>query len=196
MTCTDHLSAKCRSRQSVDVSDALPGDRQPREVNAGDDVAQAFARGYVPAGRQSRKEHAVPQSYLKVWGYQFQKQKKIWSDIIWLTGRRVLKDSAKQFHAVVASPKVVASFIGRVESLSGDSANVLLVNNQTGERLESRCDAEVLQEKGIASGDEFRFEIVRSKGTTSTRLSRIPPKRVSKERVEQIRASFKDRWKF
>jgi hypothetical protein len=196
MACTQHLSEKCRTRYSVDGSYALPEDCQSREENAGEGFAQAVARGYVPADRKSREEKAFPQSYLKVWGYQFQKQKKIWSDIIRSTGRQALKESEKQSHAPVAIPKVVASFIGRVESLSGDSANVLLVNDQTGERLESRCDAEVLQEKGIASGDEFRFEVVRSKGTTATRLSRIPPKRVSKERVEQIRASFKDRWKF
>jgi hypothetical protein len=93
-------------------------------------------------------------------------------------------------------PKVAASFIGRVESLTADSANVLLINDQTGEHLESRCDAEMLRENGIAAGDEFRCEVVRCKGTTATRFSRLPPKTLSKERVEQIRASFKDRWTF
>jgi hypothetical protein len=92
--------------------------------------------------------------------------------------------------------KTLASFVGRVESFVGDSAHVILVNEQTGEQLESRCDTELLRDNGVAVGDDFRFEVVRSKGTTSTRLCRIPPKVVSKERVEQIRASFKDRWKF
>jgi hypothetical protein len=97
---------------------------------------------------------------------------------------------------LLALPKIVASFIGKVESLTGDSANVLLINDQTGERLESQCDAEVLRENRIAAGDKFRCEVVRSKGTTTTRLSRLPPKKLSKERVEQIRFSFKDRWTF
>jgi hypothetical protein len=98
--------------------------------------------------------------------------------------------------AAVAAPKIVAAFVGRVETLIGDSANVILVNEQTGERLESRCDAEVLLENSIGAGDEFRCEVVRSKGATATRLSRMPPKTLSKERVQQIRASFKDRWQF
>ena len=62
--------------------------------------------------------------------------------------------------APVAAPKIVATFVGHVESLIGDSANVILVNDQTGERLESRCDAEVLKENSIGAGDEFRCEIV------------------------------------
>ena len=98
--------------------------------------------------------------------------------------------------APIAASKVVASFIGRVESLSGDSANVLLINDRTSERLESQCDTEVLRENGIAAGDEFRCEVVRYKGTTSTRLSRLPPKKLSKEQVARIGANFKDRWTF
>ena len=98
--------------------------------------------------------------------------------------------------AYLAMPKVVASFMGIVESLTGDSASVLLISDQTGERLESHCDAEVLRENGIAAGDEFRCEVVRHKGTTVTRLSRLPPKILAKERVGQIRAEFKDRWTF
>jgi hypothetical protein len=83
-----------------------------------------------------------------------------------------------------------------VETLNGESANVVLMNEQTGERLESRCDVEVLRENGIGNGDEFRCEVLRSKGATSTRLSRVPPRPLSKERVEQIRARFKNRWHF
>lgn len=98
--------------------------------------------------------------------------------------------------AASAAPKIVAAFVGHVESLIGDSANVVLVNEQTGERLESRCDADVLRENSIGAGDEFRCEVVRSKGTTATRLSRMPPQALSKERVQQIRADFKDRWQF
>lgn len=98
--------------------------------------------------------------------------------------------------AAVAAPKIVAAFVGHVETFIGDSANVVLINEQTGERLESRCDAEVLRENSIGAGDEFRCEVVRSKGATATRLSRMPPKTLSRERVQQIRASFKDRWQF
>ena len=98
--------------------------------------------------------------------------------------------------AVATPAKTVASFVGRVEGLVGDSANVLLINEQTRERLESRCDAEVLRENGIGAGDEFRCEVVRSKGAIATRLSRLEPKRLTKQRVQQIRDSFKDRWQF
>jgi len=97
---------------------------------------------------------------------------------------------------VAATPKVIASFGGRVESSSGEFAIVLLINERTGERMESRCDAEVLLENRISVGDYFRFEITRHKGMTSTRFSKLPPKPLSKERLEQIRASFKDRWTF
>jgi hypothetical protein len=95
-----------------------------------------------------------------------------------------------------AVAKTLASFIGRVESFIGDQASVLLINEQTGERLESRCDTEILRDNGIGVGDEFRCEVIRSKGATITRLSRIPPKPLSKERVEQIRVGFEGRWKF
>ena len=92
--------------------------------------------------------------------------------------------------------EIVAAFVGHVETLIGDSASVVLINEQTGERMESRCDAEVLRENSIGAGDEFRCEVVRSKGATATRLSRMPPKPLTKERVQRLRADFKDRWQF
>jgi len=98
--------------------------------------------------------------------------------------------------ASVPTSRVVASFVGRVESLVGDSALVLLINQATGEQLDSRCDAVVLRENGIGDGDEFRFEVHRSKEVTSTRLFRLPPKTLSREQVDQIRAAFKNRWTF
>lgn len=95
-----------------------------------------------------------------------------------------------------ATAKVMASFAGRVESMSGDAARVLLVNERTGERMESRCDAEVLHDNGIAMGDEFRFEVIRARGTTATRFSKLGPKPVPKEVLDEIRASYADRWSF
>jgi hypothetical protein len=95
-----------------------------------------------------------------------------------------------------ATARVVASFVGRVESMSGAAARVLLMNERTGERMESRCDAEVLQENGIAGGDEFRFEVLRSRGATTTRFSKLDPKPVSKEKLDEIRAAYEDRWSF
>lgn len=106
------------------------------------------------------------------------------------TGRYDLVETA------AATEKVVAEFVGRVESLIGDSASVILINKHTGERMESRCDAEVLQESGIGVGDEFRCAVVRSRWATSARLTRLLPKTLSKEQVREIRASFKDRWQF
>ncbi len=97
---------------------------------------------------------------------------------------------------VIPAPKIVASFVGKVESLGDEVAIVTLVNAATGERLESQCDTEVLREKGINSGDEFRCEVVRSGGETMTRLVRLLPKPLSEERVAEIRASYSDRWDF
>jgi hypothetical protein len=95
-----------------------------------------------------------------------------------------------------APDKVVASFAGRVESMSGAAARVLLINERTGERMESHCDAEVLHDNGIAAGDEFRFEVMRRRGTTATRFSKLGPKPVPQEMLDEIRASFEDRWSF
>jgi hypothetical protein len=97
---------------------------------------------------------------------------------------------------VKSVPKTVASFVGKVESLGEAVAIVTLVNEATKERLESQCDTEVLRENGIGAGDEFRCEVVRTGGETATRLMRLPPKPLSRERVAEIRASFKDRWDF
>lgn len=99
-------------------------------------------------------------------------------------------------NAFLATHKTLASFIGRVECISIDTAHVLLTNEKTGECLESQCDPEMLHENGIGAGDEFRCEILRHKGTTATRFFRLPPKKLSKERVEQIRGSFSERWQF
>ena len=97
---------------------------------------------------------------------------------------------------VTSSPKIVASFVGKVESLGEAVAIVTLVNEATGEQLESQCDTEVLREKGIGAGDEFRCEVVRGGGETATRLVRLSPRALSAERVAEIRASFEGRWDF
>lgn len=93
-------------------------------------------------------------------------------------------------------PTTVASLLGRVESVGEAVSIVTLVDEETGERRDSQCDTEVLRENGIGSGDEFRFEVVGRGGATITRLVRLPPKALSRERVAEIRSSFKDRWDF
>lgn len=94
------------------------------------------------------------------------------------------------------NPKILASFIGVVEAMNEKSAKVLLVNEDTKERLDSGCDPEVLRENGIGPGDQFRCEIVRVRGTTTTSLTKLPAIRLSTNRIEEIRASHKDRWTF
>lgn len=96
----------------------------------------------------------------------------------------------------LANAKPVASFLGRVDSVGEGNARVHLVSKATGERLESQCDLDVLREKGIGMGDEFRCDIVRVSGMTATRLVKLPPKPVSKDRVQEVRTQFKDRWNF
>lgn len=96
----------------------------------------------------------------------------------------------------VQDTKVAASFFGRVESVGEDSAAVIMKNETTGESLESRCDLEVLRENGLQQGDEFRCEVVRAKGTATTRITRLPPKEVTKEQVRQVRLEFEERWNF
>jgi hypothetical protein len=92
--------------------------------------------------------------------------------------------------------KVVASFVGRVETVNADSACVTLRDEATGESLESKCDLEFLKENGIGAGDEFRCEVIRAAGTTSTRLSKLPHKAVPKQRVHEVLTLFRDRWNF
>jgi hypothetical protein len=99
--------------------------------------------------------------------------------------------------AEVSTPaKVVASLLGRVVFVGDETANVLLADEASGEKLESKCDVEVLRENGIGMGDEFRCEVVRARGTTTTRLIKLAPKPVTKERVQEVRAQFRNRWNF
>jgi hypothetical protein len=90
--------------------------------------------------------------------------------------------------------KIVASFLGRVESISEKHAIVLLVNEATGESQESQCDLEVLQENHLEPGDEFRMEVVRTGGKTMTQILPLPPKHVSREELEGFRREFEERW--
>jgi hypothetical protein len=117
---------------------------------------------------------------------------------LWLVASIVrLSESAPALIvATRTKSKVVASFVGRVEAEQTDSANVSLVDEATGERLESKCDLEFLRQNGIGTGDEFRCEVIRVGGTTSTQLSRLPPKAIPKERVQEVRKQFRDRWNF
>lgn len=96
----------------------------------------------------------------------------------------------------LANAKPVASFLGRVDSVGEGNARVHLVSEATGERLESQCDMDVLREKGIGMGDEFRCDIVRISGMTATRLVKLAPRSVPTERVQEVRTQFKDRWTF
>jgi hypothetical protein len=92
--------------------------------------------------------------------------------------------------------KPVASFLGTVDFVGERNARVHLISEATGERLESHCDLEILSENGIGRGDEFRCDIVRIGGMTATRLRRLAPRPVSKERVQEVRAQFTNRWNF
>ncbi len=92
--------------------------------------------------------------------------------------------------------RTIASFLGRVEACGETWATVLLVNEESEERLESRCDSEVLRAAGIAAGEEFRCEVVRDGATTSTRLVKLPPRVLSRARIDEIRNAFEDRWDF
>ena len=92
--------------------------------------------------------------------------------------------------------KIVATFLGKVEAVHAESAMVSLLNETTKECVESRCDLEVLQENGIGLGDEFRCEVIRSGGIASTRLRRLTPIPVPKERVRELRDKYRDRWDF
>jgi hypothetical protein len=104
-------------------------------------------------------------------------------------------DQETPFEATILG-KVVASFLGRVESVGPTSGVVSLVNEGNGESLEAECDLEVLNENGLRRGDEFRCEVWRKAGSTTTRIVRLPPKPVSKERIKEVRGMFKERWNF
>jgi hypothetical protein len=107
-----------------------------------------------------------------------------------------LDSSAEWIEETLANAKPVASFLGTVDFVGERNARVHLISETTGERLESHCDLEVLSENGIGRGDEFRCDIVRIGRMTATRLRKLAPRPVSKERVQEVRAQFKDRWNF
>lgn len=103
---------------------------------------------------------------------------------------------APQIIASTTISHILASFGGRVERMTEDLAQVVLKNEATGEILESCCDVHILRDNGIHYGDEFRCEVVRSHGVVTTRLTRLPPKSISKETILAIRSDFDNRWEF
>ena len=91
-------------------------------------------------------------------------------------------------------PKRLNSFLGKVESIADDTAVVTLLNENTGERIESSCSVDVLVEKGIREGDEFRCEVFQEHNSTTVKFTRLHPKPISKDRVAEIRKEFESRW--
>lgn len=79
------------------------------------------------------------------------------------------------------------SFIGRVECFVNDQARVTLINEQTKEQLESECTIEILNENGIGEHDEFRCEVANG----FAKLTRLVPKEISKEQLDEIRNKCK-----
>jgi hypothetical protein len=80
-------------------------------------------------------------------------------------------------------------FIGRVHSISPESARVTLTNIDTGEALETAIGSELLHETGIGIDDEFDIE-------TSGFVTRLQPKDVAVEFITRMRRRFRDRWDF
>lgn len=87
--------------------------------------------------------------------------------------------------------KTVA-FIGRVNGVSGDYANVSITPENSMEILDSQCPNWMLEQSGIKVGDEFRLSIDDGKAA----FTRLPPKEITRERVEEIRKGFLNRWNF
>jgi hypothetical protein len=92
--------------------------------------------------------------------------------------------------------KVAASFVGKVESLSGATAIVVLYDEQTGEQIESQCDEEVLRENGIAESDWFRCKVIRHKGGATACFEKLATKPPSKEKVDRCYKDYIERWSF
>jgi hypothetical protein len=88
--------------------------------------------------------------------------------------------------------KIIAGFLGRVESFVEDEAIVSLFNQKTGDRLEAECEIETLRQNGIGEGDEFRCDVVQNDSGTSVRLYRLKPKQIDPERVAAIWEEVKD----
>jgi len=91
-------------------------------------------------------------------------------------------------------PKLLNSFLGRAQSILDDMAVVTLLNEDTGDRIESRCSVNSLVENGIGLGDEFRCEVFEVGNSTSMKFTRLDPKPISKNDVAEIRKEFESRW--
>jgi hypothetical protein len=92
--------------------------------------------------------------------------------------------------------QVIASFLGRLTSLSGPTAYVTMRDQQSGDEIESTCDSTLLRTNGISMGDEFRCEVLRIGGRITTRFSKLSARRISRRRVEDVRRNFEARWTF
>ncbi len=142
----------------------------------------------LPADPYRRRNEPQTQAYIIV--------AEVHSQLSLASAAPNLDFAANWMAGVLANAKPVASFLGRVDSVGEENARVHLISEATGERLESQCDLDVLREKGIGMGDEFRCDIVRISGMTATRLVKLAPRPVSKERVQEVRTQFNDRWNF
>lgn len=84
---------------------------------------------------------------------------------------------------------IKARFICRVESVVEGVANISFYNESVGdhEMWDAECKFSRLEQYGISDGDEFVYEVISNdRGEASIRFIRLDPKRISKERINNI----------
>lgn len=84
------------------------------------------------------------------------------------------------------------TFIGRVESTENQTATILLFHQPSGQTMTTTVASPELLKAGVRLGDEFSCQ----GHMILTNVHRLEPRPISKERVAEIRAQFKDRWNF
>lgn len=83
-------------------------------------------------------------------------------------------------------PKKLASFIGRITAVEGETAFVTVLNEETKERFEADCDLSFLRANGIDEHMEFLCTLIHNGWRTVVEFCPLPPRVLSAQEIRQV----------
>ena len=82
--------------------------------------------------------------------------------------------------------------IGKIQDITKETCYVTLFDPTAGDRFEAECNPDFIKDQGLKTNDEFEVQV--TNGMVS--LKKLAPKKVTSERVKEIKQLFSNRWTF
>lgn len=151
--------------------------RSMQRVPVGENVlGSRMEFGNYGIGTRSLSLEKAAVAYKQLRGYRRSRSRTLQSNISRMFG--ILSGSVEE--------KVVKLFLGRVETVRGEIAHVVLTDQKTRERLVGECEAALLARNSIAEGDEFECRVVQTSDGTKVVFNALRPKHVPPSRLDEI----------